>query len=37
MYVLFVLSFPPLVSVYGLFPVLVSCNLDNSCPGVCGL
>ncbi len=31
------LVFPPLVSVYGLFPVLVSCNLDNSCPGVCGL
>ncbi len=29
------LVFPPLVSVYGLFPVLVSCNLVNSVPGVC--
>ncbi len=28
------LVFPPLVSVYGLFPVLVSCNLVNSVPGV---
>ncbi len=28
------LVFRPLVSVYGLFPVLVSCNLVNSVPGV---
>ncbi len=28
------LVFPPLVSIFGLFPVLVSCDLVNSCPAV---